>query len=213
MFCKLAIPLLVFFTLVSADEKKPEKDPNVIFDSESDSAQFATISGIWKSFEDEGEKMIRLSPEPIRDSRVDIGPILPTYNITVTAKVLAKEKGRLKPMMGVGIFGDFGITLRVAPARKKLELVQYGEIIADAPCEWVSARWFFIELTMKAQATAWRLEGKIWDAEKEKPEAPTLIHEALPASMTHQLYGRAFLTGAPYTGLPIFYDKVTVRKN
>lgn len=198
--------------LFGEDKNKPVEAPtNILFDSEAESARYLSVSGSWRAYEFEGEQMIRLTPEPVQQCRVELGELLKDYHISITAKVLGKERKRLKPRMGVGIFGEYGFTLRIAAGKNQLELVQYGEVIAASPFNWVSAQWHFIELEMEPEATFWRLSGRVWPSGSEKPATPQLVHDVFPSTLTHSLYGRAFLVGSPFNGLPLFFDKVEVR--
>lgn len=216
MSSRVSITLFVLLSLTAnAQEKEAAKDvadPNVLFQSGTKSALFATVTGSWKSYDYKGKKIIRLNPEPVQQCRVELGPILRTYNVSIKTKVLAENKRRLSPRMGVGVFGEYGFFLRLTPARKKLELVQYGEVIAEAPCEWQPSRWQFIMLRVTAQATHWKVEGTTWAEGKPEPKKATLTHKAFPADVTHPLYGRASLVGSPFNGLPIYYDEILVLK-
>ena len=112
--------------------------------------------------------------------------------------------------MGVGLFGKNGFFLRLAPGRHRIELVQYGEVIAEAPLQWDSATWQHLELKVAATGTYWKVTGTTWSENLSKPELPTLEKKVYPSTVTHPLSGRAFLTGAPFSGHPIFYDEVEV---
>lgn len=207
-----ALAILVFLLSPVSPAQEETEDPEFIFHSNSENALFSVVRGSWRHKEFEGRKLIRLSPEPIEECRVDLGPTLRSYDLTISAKILGKCQGRLCPRMGVGLFGKYGFTLRLAPGHGRLELVQYGEIIASETCKWQSATWHYIELQMLAATNHWILEGRTWSDEVPRLESPTFSHKAYPGTMTHPLSGKAFLTASPYNGLPIFFDEVVLRK-
>ena len=172
----IVLLLFCFLDMGNAQNKTKEtKDPRVIFKSGTPTALFKTVSGIWKSYELKGKKMIRLSPEPIQQCRLEMGPSLRTYNVSVSTKTLAKNKGRLNPRMGVGLFGEFGFFLRLVPAREKMELVQYGEVIAECPLQWDPSKWQFIKLKVTAADTHWKVEGKTWREGKPNRRNPSSL--------------------------------------
>lgn len=208
MFSGLAIPAFPQEKEADEEEKKP---PDVIFKMGSDLSLFTKVSGSWKFADYEGKSVLRLAPEPIQESRIEMGAYLRSHNVGISAKVFSSQKRRIRSRMGVGLFGGNGFFLRLAPGRHRIELVQYGEVIAEAPLQWDSKTWRYLEFEVIDEETHWIVRGTSWDEEESKPELPTLEKKVYPLSLTHPLAGRAFLTGAPFGGYPILYDEVEVR--
>ena len=194
-------------------EGEPEKkDLKPIFEGGSDPSLFTKVSGNWQSAKHKGKAVLSLGPEPVQECRTEMGPYLRSYNVSISAKVFSKQKSRIKPRMGVGLFGKNGFILRLAPGQKRIELVQYGEVIAEAPLQWKSETWQFLELTVTGETHHWQVSGRTWGDSQSKPELPTLEKAVYPSEVTHPVSGRAFLTGSPFSGYPILYDEVIVRQ-
>lgn len=210
---------------VSEDEKKPEdekkKKPKVIqieektttlFTSESELAKYSALSGDWRPFELDGTWMIRMQSETIQPCRVDFGPYLNVYDISISAKVLGKHKGRLKPRFGVGLFGRYGFFLRLSGGNEKLELVRYGEVLTSVPYSIDSDQWNYLELRVKAEKDHWVLIGRAWLDGAPRPLKPQISHKVVPEINTQKVMGRGNLTGSPFNGLPIYFDNIELKK-
>lgn len=188
-----------------------KKNPEVIYKMGSDLSLLTKVSGDWEKAKFQGKSVLRLNPEPIQENRIEIGNYLPSYKVSISAKVCSPQNKRIKSRMGVGLFGGNGFFLRLAPGRHRIELVQYGEVLAEAPLQWDSETWQHLELKVTPEETFWKVSGTTWAENQSKPELPTLEKKVYPSRVTHPLSGRAFLTGSPFGGHPIYYDEVEVR--
>ncbi len=198
-----------------ANEETPEEVGEVIFDAMEKGALFSPVEGDWRKFEEEnGRNLIRLSGEPVVASRVEMGPYLRENELVMSANVMGKARKRLKPRMGLGLYGKNGFFLRLAPARGALELVQHGEILVETPYPWKSEEWHRLELaiTVTEDRSRWTLEARAWPDGEDRPEEPVLVWPFRQEEQIFPLAGKAFLCGSPYNGLPIFFDEAVLRK-
>ena len=218
------LPLLVLSCVVSVSfpaisqestneaEAEQQKDPSILFQSRPEISFLTQVAGKWSLYQLKGDNIFRLDPEPLRHGIAEIGPYLRSYDLSISARFLAKKKSRIGPRMGLGLYGKNGLTLRLAPSHNRIELVQYGEVLAQAPLRWKSEAWHHLKLTVTAEATHWKVAGKTWAHHRPKPLQPSLLYELSPGALTHPLSGRAFLCGSPFSGYPIFYDDIAVRR-
>jgi len=210
---------LGFFALAGLGQEKKAspgaqaEEPALLFASRNAGALFAPITGSWRFYDNEGINIIRLTPQPVRECRLEMGPKLRGPGYSISAKTQAKAKSRLFPKMGVGLYGANGLCLLLAPGHQRLELVQYGETIAQDPLTaWKEEIWWTLELRVTPQDRHGKIEARAWPSDAPRPEKAALEREMALEMLPLPLSGRAFVTASPYSGLPVYFDEVVVLK-
>lgn len=168
--------------------------------------EFLVIEGQFAIKEDAGNKFLELPGAPLDTFGVLFGPNL-KENIAVTARIFGTGKGRRYPVFDVGLNGLGGYKLRVAPAKKELELHKGDAIKGTVPLDWQSGKWTYLKLqVIKAGEAQWRIEGKFWQEGAEEPKEPTLTF----TDREEPKAGRASMSGMPYSGTPIHFDDLVL---
>lgn len=222
----LLLPVLAGFFLAAAalaapkkkdGEKKapaPPADPGLVYKSDFESlalgkppAAFLTLKGPFSVAENEGGRALRLEGEPIDGCVIQVGSSFKGGG-TIQARIRAESRRRVHPMFGLGLHGQSGFFLRIAPATRQMEIVRREEIVTSVPAEWKSGEWLWMEMTVSGSAGKWQVEGRSWAQDEARPEAPQIT--ALCEDET--LSGRATLRGAQYSGHDIWFDDVEVRQ-
>ncbi len=151
-------------------------------------------------------KAMALTPTPLDTDNCLFGP--PSKDaIAARARIRGSAKGHQSPTFGIGVNGVSGFILRLATAKKQVELVRDEEVLASKPYTWKSDTWTrFLLQVHPASPTSWVVEGKVWpDGEAEPAEwLVTTTSEKAPSP------GRASLWGVPYGGKPILFDNLEV---
>lgn len=199
------------------EEKKepaPPADPGLLYKSDFENlspgkppAEFLTLKGPFSVAESEGGRALRLEGEPIDGCVIQVGSSFKGGG-TIRARIRAESRRRVHPMFGLGLHGQSGFFLRIAPATRQMEIVRREEIVTSDPVEWKSGEWLWLEMTVSGSAGKWKVEGRSWAQDGARPEAPQIT--ALSEEET--LSGRATLRGAQYSGHDIWFDDVEVRK-
>jgi hypothetical protein len=97
----------------------------------------------------------------------------------------------------------------MAPAKGELELFKGDERVAYAKCEWKSGTWTQLRLQLRKPATGeWRVEGKAWPEGAAEPKSWMISF----AENTEPVAGRATIWGSPYSGQPIRFDDLSLRR-
>ena len=164
------------------------------------------VDGEFVTAGSESGKVLELKAEPLAEGLVLLGGSLRSGG-TIRAQVEAAKRGRSYPRFGVGLHGISGYRLRVVPARKMLEIVANEEVVAEAAYAWNGDVATWVELRVLAAGEGkWSVEGRVWSEGEEEPV------EALVSVdfEKERLSGKGVLSGTPYAGLPIHYDKVTI---
>ena len=68
-------------------DAETKKNPGVIFKMSSDLSLLTKITGAWENADYKGKSVLRLDPEPIQESRIEMGAYLSSYNVSISAKV------------------------------------------------------------------------------------------------------------------------------
>ncbi|MCB1242597.1 MAG: hypothetical protein AB7I98_01385 [Verrucomicrobiales bacterium] len=222
----LLLPVLAGFFLaavvLAAPKKKdgekkepaPPDDPGLVYKSDFESlapgkppAEFLTLKGPFSVAESEGGRALRLEGEPIDGCVIQVGSSFKGGG-TILARIRAESRRRVHPMFGLGLHGQSGFFLRIAPATRQMEIVRREEIVTSVPVEWKSGEWLWMEMTVSGSAGKWQVEGRSWARDGARPEAPQIT--ALCEDET--LSGRATLRGAQYSGHDLWFDDVEVRQ-
>jgi hypothetical protein len=166
------------------------------------------LDGAFEVKEEAGNKVIELPGAPLETYGVLFGPSEP-FGIAVEARVFGIGKGRRFPTFGVGLNGVGGFQLRVAPAKKSIELLRNDEPVATAPFAWESGSWTVLRLeSAKASDGPVQVRGKAW--KQGDPEPATWQIEHKPTAEAPS--GRPSIWGSPYAGTPIRFDDLKVTK-
>ena len=73
---------------------------------------------------------------------------------------------------------------------------------------WAAGKWVHLSLRVSKSAGGWKIEGKAWTDGSDEPTTwniTTEDSEELPP-------GRAGIFGSPFSGTPIRYDDLSVRR-
>lgn len=153
-------------------------------------------------------KVLELAPYPLDSHGFLFGPA-ETGNAEAQVRVCAAAAGRRFPVFAVGLSGVGGYLLRLQPVRKVLELLKADEVKAAVPCTWTSGTWTVLAVSVRrVKDGAWTVRGKAWEYGKEEPKDWQLSFDDTEKPPP----GRAGVWGIPYSGEPIRFDDLTVRK-
>ncbi len=170
--------------------------------------EFLVLDGGFVVKEEEGNKFLELPGAPLETYGVLFGPT-EKENMCVAARIFGTGKGRRFPTFGLGLGGQGGYRLQVAPAKKALELYKADTVVTSAPFDWQPGKWTHLKLReRKTSAGDWKIEGKAWTQGTKEPDSWTISadeKEGLPA-------GRASVWGSPYAGTPIRFDDFVVAR-
>jgi hypothetical protein len=169
---------------------------------------FLVLDGAFEIKEDAGNKFIELPGAPLETYGLLFGPA-ETNDVAVNARIEGSVKGRRYPVFGVGLNGVGGYRMLVAPAKGELELFKGEERVASAKCEWKSGTWTQLRLQLrKAGSGGWKIEGKAWPSGAAEPKEwmISFVEKAEPVT------GRASIWGSPFSGQPIRFDDLAVRR-
>lgn len=169
--------------------------------------EFLILDGAFEIKEDAGNKFIELPGAPLETYGLLFGPAQ-TNGITVSARIQSTTKGRRYPVFGVGLSGVGGYKLLLAPAKGELELFKGDERVTAARCEWKSGAWTRLRLQLRKEGGEWRVEGKAWPDGAAEPKAWMISF----AENAEPIAGRATIWGSPYSGQPIRFDDLSIRR-
>ncbi len=153
-----------------------------------------------------GNKVLELPGAPLDTFGILFGPA-EAAGLDVQARVSGTMKGRRYPVMGVGLNGVAGYRLRVAPAKKSLELFKGDDAIGAVPFVWESGSWTVLRLQSVKLATGEiRVRGKAWKQGGTEPTEWMIQHTDAKGAPT----GRPSLWGIPYADTPIQFDDLKI---
>jgi hypothetical protein len=167
----------------------------------------AVLDGAFAVQQDQGNKFLELPGAPLDSYTVLFGPS-EKDGMVAAARIYATSKGRRFPTFGLGVMGASGYRLQVAPAKKVVELYRSDTFKVSSPYDWSSGKWIHLRLQARKTSSGWHVEGKVWTEGQPEPEAWTISTEDkddLPA-------GRAGVFGSPFSGTPIRFDDLVVRR-
>ena len=165
------------------------------------------LNGEFSIADDGGNKALMLNPVPLDTDSFLFGPTAKD-GLVVRARIKSATKGRQAPTFGVGLGGVTGHVLRMAGAKKQIELVRDDVVLASAPSEWKSDTWLWFHLQVRPVDGAWMVEGRTWaDATPEPKDWQISFKDEKPP-----VAGRPSAWGMPYSGKPVLFDDLTVTK-
>lgn len=128
---------------------------------------------------------------------------------SIEARVLATKMGRSFPTFGVGIYGNSGYRLMLAPAKKEIQIVKGDEntaaVLKAGPAEWTSGAWLKLKLESKmGDNKQWVLTGKVWPANAAEPKEATITVE----DSGSKGQGKCSIVATPFSGTPIYFDDI-----
>lgn len=130
-----------------------------------------------------------------------------TEGRAVRLRAFGEAQGRRAPTLGVGLGGVAGLVLRLAAAKRQLELVADDQVLTTVPYEaWQSGAWTWLHLQVRRDGGGFTAEAKAWQAGAAEPAAFAISHRlpALPGG------GRASAWAIPYAGKPLRFDDLQV---
>lgn len=167
---------------------------------------FLVLEGQFSVKEKDANKVLELPFGPLDSFGFLFGP-KEMENVSVQARIFASAKGRRFPVFEVGLNGLGGYKLRVAPAKKQLELYRGNVQKAAVPLKWTSGKWTRLDLrVLKAGEAEWKVEGKVWQDGSEKPKEPMIVFVDKQAPTRE----RASIGATPFSGEPIYFDDLAV---
>ncbi len=204
MRIQLILLLLLAGTVFGAEIKYQNDFQKAELDSIPE--EFLVIEGQFAVKQDGENKFLELPGAPLDTFGVLFGPAV-KENVSVTARIFGSAKGRRFPVFDVGLNGLGGYKLRVAPAKKQLELLRGDAVKSSVPLTWEAGKWAYLKLqVLKVGESEWRIEGRLWAEGSEEPKDSTIVFtdsEAPPS-------GRAGISGMPYSGTPIRFDDLVL---
>jgi hypothetical protein len=169
-------------------------------------ADFLVLNGVFTVAEDAGAKFAELPGSPLEDFGFLFGPS-EASGLEASARIFGSKQGRKFPTFALGVNGGGGYKIRVAPAKKAIELIKGEEIIKSTPLDWKSGEWTSLKLRVRKTAEGYKIEGKAWQGSSEPTEWALSLDEkeALPP-------GKSGVWGMPYAGTPIRFDDLQISK-
>lgn len=204
----LIISIFVFGAVRGAEDEKVEEEPKP-----SKPVAFLDIpnttdgsypggatpkKGKWKV--DKEAKKLKVAPEPLDRSWLEFGPEIREKGSTIIAKGRSPGSARIKSRFGVGLYGVNGFQLEAVPATGAVELVRRGAVLARAKLPLDVEELYFLELAVLAEGENWRVTGRVWEDETERPEQTLLSYKAFAEELLFPLAGRPVLTATPFSG-------------
>lgn len=167
---------------------------------------FLIIDGQFAVRQHEGNKVLELPGAPLETFGFLIGPAQ-KEGLAVSARILGTNRGRKFPTFAVSLNSVGGFRLRVAPAKKAVELVKSDAPVASVPFEWKSGVWTLLKLQIrKASEGLWKVEGKTWLEGESEPDSWTISWD----ETREPTVGRPGAWGSPFSGTPIWFDDLVV---
>lgn len=166
--------------------------------------EFLVLDGQFAVKEDGGNRFLELPGSPLETFGVMFGPN-ESSGVRVGARIYGTKQGRKFPTFEVGLNGVGGFKLRVAPAKKLVELLKGDDVLATVLFEWKTGEWTNLRLQVRKTSDGLKIEGRAWQAGDEPREwtVTTTEKTAVPA-------GKAGVWGMPFAGTPIRFDDLTV---
>ncbi|MDP6251149.1 MAG: hypothetical protein QGI20_04340 [Verrucomicrobiota bacterium] len=168
---------------------------------------FLVLDGDFSVRQESGNRFLELPGAPLDAFGFMFGPSARHGN-EITARMFGTKKGRRYPVFGIALNGVNGYRLQVAPAKRAIELLKAGAVVAKAPFRW-GGEWLRFSLRVEKTSEAeWIISGKVWPDGKKPPAKPTVTHKEAKEPRN----GKPSIWGSPYSGTPIRYDDIVVKK-
>jgi len=169
---------------------------------------FLVLDGSFEVKEDEGKKFLELPGAPLDSFGIMFGPSA-RYGNEISARMFGTKKGRRYPVFGVALNGVNGFRLQVAPAKRSIELLKGKDVVAKTAFRWSGGSWLRLSLDVQQTGESeWTVSGRVWKEGKKTPTKPTLTHKETKEPRN----GKPSIWGSPYSGTPIRYDDIVVKK-
>ncbi len=169
---------------------------------------FLVLDGDFAVKQEGGNKYLELPGAPLDAFGFMFGPSARHGN-EISARMFGTKKGRRYPVFGVALNGVNGHRLQVAPAKRAIELLKGSAVVAKVPFRWGGGEWLRLALWVEQTGdTEWTVSGKVWVDGKAAPAQPTITHKEAKEPRN----GKPSIWGSPYSGTPIRYDDIVVKK-
>ena len=169
---------------------------------------FLVLDGDFAVKQSNGNKYLELPGAPLDAFGFMFGPSARHGN-EISARMFGTKKGRRYPVFGVALNGVNGYRLQVAPAKRAIELLKGSAVVAKVPFRWGGGEWLRLALRVEQTGTAeWTISGKVWADGKKAPAKPSITHKETKEPRN----GKPSIWGSPYSGTPIRYDDIVVKK-
>ncbi len=169
---------------------------------------FLVLDGDFAVKQEGGNKYLELPGAPLDAFGFMFGPSARHGN-EISARMFGTKKGRRYPVFGVALNGVNGYRLQVAPAKRAIELLKGSAVVAKVPFRWGGGEWLRLALRVEQTGAAeWTVSGRVWADGKKAPAKPTITHKEAKEPRN----GKPSIWGSPYSGTPIRYDDIVVKK-
>ena len=169
---------------------------------------FLVLDGDFSVKQEEGNKYLELPGAPLDAFGFMFGPSARHGN-EISARMFGTKKGRRYPVFGIALNGVNGYRLQVAPAKRAIELLKGSAVVANVPFRWGGGEWLRLALRVEQTGAAeWTVSGRVWADGKKAPAKPTITHKEAKEPRN----GKPSIWGSPYSGTPIRYDDIVVKK-
>ena len=169
---------------------------------------FLVLDGDFAVKQEGGNKYLELPGAPLDAFGFMFGPSARHGN-EISARMFGTKKGRRYPVFGVALNGANGYRLQVAPAKRAIELLKGSAVVAKVPFRWGGGEWLRLALRVEQTGAAeWTVSGRVWADGKKAPAKPTITHKEAKEPRN----GKPSIWGSPYSGTPIRYDDIVVKK-
>ena len=169
---------------------------------------FLVLDGDFAVKQEEGNKYLELPGAPLDAFGFMFGPSARHGN-EISARMFGTKKGRRYPVFGIALNGVNGYRLQVAPAKRAIELLKGSAVVANVPFRWGGGEWLRLALRVEQTSAAeWTVSGRVWADGKKAPAKPTITHKETKEPRN----GKPSIWGSPYSGTPIRYDDIVVKK-
>ena len=169
---------------------------------------FLVLDGDFAVKQSNGNKYLELPGAPLDAFGFMFGPSARHGN-EISARMFGTKKGRRYPVFGIALNGVNGYRLQVAPAKRAIELLKGSAVVAKVPFRWGGGEWLRLALRVEQTGAAeWTVSGRVWADGKKAPTKPTITHTETKEPRN----GKPSIWGSPYSGTPIRYDDIVVKK-
>jgi len=169
---------------------------------------FLVLDGDFAVKQEDGNKYLELPGAPLDAFGFMFGPSARHGN-EISARMFGTKKGRRYPVFGIALNGVNGYRLQVAPAKRAIELLKGSTVVAKVPFRWGGGEWLRLALQVEQTGAAeWIISGRVWADDKKAPAKPSITHKETKEPRN----GKPSIWGSPYSGTPIRYDDIVVKK-
>ena len=169
---------------------------------------FLVLDGDFAVKQEDGNKYLELPGAPLDAFGFMFGPSARHGN-EISARMFGTKKGRRYPVFGIALNGVNGYRLQIAPAKRAIELLKGSTVVAKVPFRWGGGEWLRLSLRVEQTSAAeWTVSGRVWADSKKAPAKPTITHTETKEPRN----GKPSIWGSPYSGTPIRYDDIVVKK-